>query len=101
MAQYNERPIVMPMSNPTSRMECTHEEAQQYCEVHACGGGCFMRFIARLCQLLFVFDEDRDGCVSLLLSAALQGRAIFASGSPQPDVEFGGRKCAASQANNM
>lgn len=70
MASINPRPIIFALSNPTSKSECSAEEA-------------------------FIHTNVR-----LAINVYSQGAVLFAAGSPFPNVELNGRLFKPSQGNN-
>lgn len=81
MASFNERPIIFALSNPTSRAECTAQDAYTHTEVTTPTS-----FALFPTQIFFVFS--------------LQGRCIFASGSPFPPVQYKDQTFHTGQGNN-
>ena len=93
MAEAHERPIVFPLSNPTSSCEVTPAEAYSWT----------LTLTLTLTRTLTPPTWSRGSTTTHLLQAYswTDGRAIVATGSPFEPVQHGGRTLAPSQCNNM
>lgn len=80
MSEFNEYPIIMPLSNPTSKSECTFEQAS-----HARPDWSTRRGSDPMCM------PEPSSELALLLARVQaytwsKGKVIFASGSPFPPI---------------
>jgi malate dehydrogenase (oxaloacetate-decarboxylating) len=113
MAKHTARPVIFPLSNPTSRSEATPQDLLNWTDGRALIGvtgqpGVFteemVRAMARAAERPMIFPLSNPTSRSEADPADIMrwtdGRALIGTGSPFPPVERSGKHVPVDQCNN-